>query len=851
MLIRSIITWCVISSLAAIIVLGCNNSQQGTVSPNLQTATTNACEINTRDSKVLWGIWDVTIDTERGFIEALPLRGAEFTANVTVFLQPPMGKLSNLKFSNLDLSKWSDTGVLEIDVGLTHPFPGLEYYTGFDVMGVFRHDGSYISDYDPAVTWGKPGVDGVLLNADGYTRWFNAVEFTTSGILGYVPGAAGTKGFNPTATLNGFKYFADSLGLNDDLKEFFSDENNCSKRGCFKPGSTNFRHYVIQFPMGSGGPILKFQYSVIASWEPPVSGPPYPVENFPISANMKEGLILSVDTSGSNLYYVNSSIKGGTLSVQLEILDHQAGSNPLGVTGEIAGVILESKTNLFGGLPVEIPKTVLESSAQDGGPCSSVYSIEVTDCTPESQKEHPLLIWVLSEDPTSYNSGIPGWVYPVNAKLSSHVTAFVKIKGEVPNLPPVGGELSYHWDCPGEPCSGQQITIEISKAYDPDGDPVTITWDFDGDLDFDDDTDGDVSNLSAIAVWSVPGMYDVRCRIKDSNSFTDVGPLSVNVQDCIPDSPVLVKTVPDTTGLQARKISYNPKDGYIYTIPHYSGSSSYVCIVDVDPVADAHVVKILEFPGMWLATVEYYNGYVYASGNANGGVLAIDVDPPESASLVGTWNPGFVTGSMEDMEVINGRLYVAGQWWGMIVLDITNPALPVHLGHTGTAHAFTSSIAATPDGLWGFTTDGYHNSGYLSWVNVVNLSNPSNPTIVKSLQIQNYDVLPTNCDYDNGYLYVVYHPWTGTGYLTVIDVHDPMNPVKLTDFPVGAGTWDVEIDGTYAYVSRSNLSIVDISKPNAPVLLSSVAGPTEIRGTAVYCGTVFAGTSLVSIFDTY
>jgi hypothetical protein len=800
-------------------------------------------------NKALWGTWEVIIDPVGGTIDAVPVRGAEFAANVTMFLQPPAGKLSNLKFENMDLTGFFGGGLIQIDVGLTHPFPGLNQYTGFDVMGVFRHEGSYVSNYDAAMSWGQPGVDGVLLNADGLTRWFNISEFTTPGILGYVPGSAGTPGFMPTATLCGFKFFADGLDKDQSLLDFFSIPGNCETRGCFKPGSTNYRHYVLQFPMDGDQPVLKFQYSVIANWESPESPPP-PPEDFPIGANMGEGIVLSGSTTESSLYWHDATHFGGALKLKVEILDHQGAVNPAGITGEIGGIVVESPEPLVPGGYKLFNQGYLAGVAEAAGPASSIYTVEVIGCIPSSNADKPLLVTILSAEPTTYDSGIPGFVFPEGAKLAAHWVGSVSVSTVIPNDPPIGGDLSFHWDCAGDPCTSQPTTFEISQAYDPDGNPVTIKWDFDGDMDFSDDQDGSDSNLSAIYTYTVPGNHDVWCRIDDGTLHTDVGLLAINVLDCQPDTPTIVNTALDTTGLQARKIAYNPEGGYVYTCPHNSGSG-VVSIVDVDPVDQAQVVNTVIVPGAWLATIDYANGYVYTSGGAGNGVVTIDVDPPETAHIVNTWNPGTGTGSMEDMHVIGNYLYVAAQWWGMIVLDISNPALPVERGHTGTAHAFTSSVMATPDNMWGFTTDGYHNSGYLSWINVVDLSNPDSPKIVKSLQIQNYDVLPTNSDLQGDYLYVVYHPWTGTGLLTIIDVSDPLNPVKVIDFPCGTGTWDVEAVGNFAYVSKGDLAVIDISNPSAPFMVGAVPTPPESRGSAIYCGTAYTGSNLVDIIDLY
>jgi hypothetical protein len=599
-----------------------------------------------------------------------------------------------------------------------------------------------------------------------------------------------------------------------------------------------------------GAPILRFQYAVVASWEPYDAGPPYPPEDFPISANIAEPLVLGVDSSESSLYFIDPTTLGGLLRLKIEIMDHQAGE--MGVTMEIAGVGVESPVPLIPGGCQMFDQTALGAVAEPGGPCSSVYTIDIPNCEPALHGETPILITVLSADPTDYDSGVPGWPYPEDAALAGYWGGFVVVGDEVPDLPPVGGDLSLYWDCPGDPCSGQPFTMEISDAYDPDGDPVTITWDFDGDMDFADDMDGDDTNLTAEYVYDTPGAYECWCRLDDGTSHTDIGPFQITVLDCMPDEPTLLKTVPDPTGLQSRKIAYNPEGGYAYTCPHYSGPNGIITIVDVDPVDDAQVVNTVVIPGAWLAAIAYSSGYVYTSGGYNTGVLTIDVDPAEDAHVESQWAGGSWTGTMEDIHVVNDYLYVASQWGGLLIFDISNPAQPVFMANSPTLNGFTAGVMASPDNQWGYFIDGYHtNENYYPHLNIVDISDPTQPSVVTSLQLQTYKVMPHNCDLLGDYFYIVYHPWTGTAFLTIVDVSDPYNPVKVTDFSVGTGTWDVEVVGNYAYVAKGNITILDVSNPSSPFVVSTVSTPSECRGTAVYCGMVYCTSPMVNIVSLY
>jgi hypothetical protein len=147
-------------------------------------------------------------------------------------------------------------GVLDVTIKLTHPFANARL-TGFDVRGILIGHGS-MGGFTESMFYAGPD-DMELLNADGHTRLWNPTGYTGKG---YVDGKLGTPDAiaNFTATLNGYKYFADDLTADMPVQDMVK-----SKRGAFTVASSNTRHYRIR--LGNKG--LTFQYAIDANWFKP------------------------------------------------------------------------------------------------------------------------------------------------------------------------------------------------------------------------------------------------------------------------------------------------------------------------------------------------------------------------------------------------------------------------------------------------------------------------------------------------------------------------------------------------------------------------------------------------------
>jgi len=295
--------------LLAVIAVSCSGSSNP-MEPSGDTGTTPAVSRDSSGTSHLWGWYEVTLDPETGAFESVPLRGPAFTANVVGFVDGPPPNLI------LDIQEIIPGGGymdIDVNVGLRHPFPGLDMYTGFEVLGVFMGEGSQIYPGDEGFPVAGSD-DQQLLNPDGFTRWFNAFEFETAmPLLSYIPGKLGTPGYTPSAHINPYKLYADTIEIEDSA--FDALTINKEDRGAFRPGYVNYRNYLLRFPDGAG---VTFQYAVVAHWEEPITipDPPSSLDDFPWSANAIESLAIKV-VDNTEAWYVDGTDFGGTISLDV------------------------------------------------------------------------------------------------------------------------------------------------------------------------------------------------------------------------------------------------------------------------------------------------------------------------------------------------------------------------------------------------------------------------------------------------------------------------------------------------------------------------------------------------------
>ena len=113
----------------------------------------------------LMGLYTFACDPVSGSIDIVDARETGLHLNALKFLEPPP-----FLYLTLESAPKFNGNVLDIDIGLRHPFLGMDIYSGLDVCGIVFTRGSVTGFADPDIIMAGDG-DTRLLNADGYTRW--------------------------------------------------------------------------------------------------------------------------------------------------------------------------------------------------------------------------------------------------------------------------------------------------------------------------------------------------------------------------------------------------------------------------------------------------------------------------------------------------------------------------------------------------------------------------------------------------------------------------------------------------------------------------------------------------------
>jgi hypothetical protein len=329
--------------------------------------------------------------------------------------------------------------------------------------------------------------------------------------------------------------------------------------------------------------------------------------------------------------------------------------------------------------------------------------------------------------------------------------------------------------------------------------------------------------------------------------------------------PAIVGSISNTTSLSGAT-SVAVSGNYAYAASYWSGQLN---VIDLsNPAAPTVVASTPSNTAMMGATnVTIAGSYAFVTSknqngpcmpgpgpncgsgsndNGNGNSLTIvNISNPLAPSIVGTVHDSARLFGAYSVAVSGGFAYVASQ--GVIagqpnspdtsegsfsVIDLSSPASP-----TIVANIDNSSLS-------GNLTDGLHHatsvaiSGNYAYVTAwagerlttINISNPTSPTVVSSIEDLTNLSRPNDVAVQGNYAYVVNQISTGME-LAVFNVSNPAAPTlvsALTDDAVLGGSYRIRIHGQFAYISgngASSVAAIDISNPSAPRVAGSVTSP--------------------------
>ncbi len=422
---------CLMAALSAIaltlLLMGCSNGSDP-ISPDQSSPETQLTEDRTAVTNPhhTWGMWQVRINSATAESEIIPLRSVSYHLDTIPFIETGGGSM--LKLSNIVINGPN----VDVNVGLTHPFPGQYQWSGLDVRGIFISDGSFDDFQSDGDLVMSETNEPRLLNADGWTRWWNAREFPISGsILGYTDGIYGVSDSQVyfRNTLNPYKYFSDDLGQGED----FPYDLDFDRRGLFTATtSVNWRHYTLDF--GESSEWYIFNYAVDANHKfddsydghstPGLGELPDPF--FPLDANMPEAFAVTIKSALSTLYYVGPGENGGDLVLTFDIYDWQGIFGEGEYSEQFAEVRLESP-ELVGS------QLIMANLIGQDDPNFITYQAVLGDCHPDGLEDQEVLISVFSIE-GDYNTGYDGYStnYSGHGDLAAHLVYYPDVSPEIP-----------------------------------------------------------------------------------------------------------------------------------------------------------------------------------------------------------------------------------------------------------------------------------------------------------------------------------------------------------------------------------------------------------------------------------
>jgi len=473
---------------ACVVFAGCSSSVDITT-PSTDSRVSNPCALSGNAHSLMWyGM--ISIDPDSGTAELIPSRQAEVHFNVRKFAEE--GPCTNcLKITAVE---FYPDDILGVDIKVSHPFPGLDQFTGFDVRGIVIFNGSHVWPSHGLIMPDSSMGDGELLNADGYTRLYNPVEYppgsTGVGLWEYSKGKLAPD-VELTGSLNG--YIA-----------YMRDE----PRRIFQTSQTETRTYMIQKP---DGPFL-FGYALDCSWDlpdPELTGDPEIIDvpdDFSISANCPEAYMLSTSaTEGLN------DEGTGIAQILLDVYDWQG-------NGSDADVHVECP-DIFDGLGT--------MNYEQSGPDYDRFIIDVTNENMVPVGNYPYLISASDVEPGA-----------VDAMRIAYMTGSIEVTVVmVEFFDPVALATA-------DPLSAaplEFVQFNDDGSYDPDGgDIVLYEWDWDNDGVYDQEGE------SQQHAWEEEGTYLVQFRVTDDEGATDEldEPLEITIVDDTIPQPMQIATLP-------------------------------------------------------------------------------------------------------------------------------------------------------------------------------------------------------------------------------------------------------------------------------------------------------------------
>ncbi|MEW5763330.1 MAG: FG-GAP-like repeat-containing protein, partial [Acidobacteriota bacterium] len=281
------------------------------------------------------------------------------------------------------------------------------------------------------------------------------------------------------------------------------------------------------------------------------------------------------------------------------------------------------------------------------------------------------------------------------------------------------------------------------------------------------------------------------------------------------------------------------RSSVVYGAYAYYGNGLYLTVLEVSDPAHPSVVRELPLPApVDEGELLVAEGYLFAP-LTNGTLTIYDLADPETPSEVSTL--GGFAGLRGGMEFYGGLLYAADQTSGLRVVSLSPLTSPSIIGTLATSHARDLTLYEKAFTKYAYVVDAY--DGLV----VMNVTNPAVPVLLTAVDLGDW---PESVARSGEYLYVA----DATNGMRVFSLANPALPVEVGSYVTPNYTEWVVLSGATAFLcdGPGGIKALDVTIPSAPALLGQIDTPgvamhVWLDGSRAFVGDDFGGLRILDV----
>lgn len=278
-------------------------------------------------------------------------------------------------------------------------------------------------------------------------------------------------------------------------------------------------------------------------------------------------------------------------------------------------------------------------------------------------------------------------------------------------------------------------------------------------------------------------------------------------------NPYSPQLLPGSVEMANEIIDFDIAGNYAYVTVGYAGTK----VIDItDPSAPSLVTTVPPLSNSMSRFIKISGNYAYITTMYTNKVLQIlDITEGRNPVQLGSGSINASGGNTNGIDISGNILIISGggQSVGLTIANITDPANISISNQIGNSGAQVASKNAYP---YFYSLDRYNLNESLSGLSVYNVADPNLPYQVGKLPLTS----PRGFEQLGNYLYIT----TNDFLLSVVDVTNPVNPTLVKTVNIYNYGYDVKISGDYVFVAgNSGMSVVNITNRTAPVYKKRLA----------------------------